>query len=94
MQKDVEQALEHDSELLPLWNGFVEATDVPFVKVLADGEDAEYQFRSPFRPKTFLYYIDVSHNVHSTYGQRSKPLVRKFRQTFHFSSVLCFYLFV
>ena len=28
------------------------------------------------------------------YGQRSKPLVRKFRQTFHFCSVICFYLFV
>ena len=46
MQKDVEMALQHDSELLPLWNGFVEASDVPFVKILADGEDAEYQFRT------------------------------------------------
>ena len=37
--------LPEEKSLLPLWNKFVERGDVPFVKILADGEDAEYQFR-------------------------------------------------
>ena len=44
-QKDVDLALAQKPELLPVWSKFVEQGDVPFVKVLADGEDAEYQFR-------------------------------------------------
>ena len=44
-QKDVETALAKKPELLPIWMKFVEQGDVPFVKILADGEDAEYQFR-------------------------------------------------
>ena len=36
-------------EFLPTWTKFVERGDVPFVKILADGEDAEYQFRRTLR---------------------------------------------
>ena len=32
----------------------VETGDVPFVKILADGEDAEYQFRRALRESTSL----------------------------------------
>ncbi|CAK9053328.1 Hypothetical protein (Fragment), partial [Durusdinium trenchii] len=45
MQKDVETALVEDKHLLPVWAKFVEKGEVPFVKILADGDDAEYQFR-------------------------------------------------
>ena len=45
MQKDVESALAKEPELLPTWTRLVQKGDVPFVKILADGEDAEYQFR-------------------------------------------------
>lgn len=44
-QKDVETALAEKSDLLSVWTQFVQRGDVPFVKILADGEDAEYQFR-------------------------------------------------
>eukprot|EP00435_Cladocopium_sp_Y103_P075303 s223_g56.t1 len=44
-QKDVETALAKKPEFFPIWAKFVEQGDVPFVKILADGEDAEYQFR-------------------------------------------------
>lgn len=50
MQKDVESALAKEPELLPTWTRLVQKGDVPFVKILADGEDAEYQFRPRFRP--------------------------------------------
>lgn len=35
-----------DKHLLPVWAKFVEKGEVPFVKILADGDDAEYQFRT------------------------------------------------
>eukprot|EP00438_Fugacium_kawagutii_P024426 Skav202099 [mRNA] locus=scaffold1980:24708:37417:+ [translate_table: standard] len=44
-QKDVETALAGKSDLLSVWTQFVQRGDLPFVKILADGEDAEYQFR-------------------------------------------------
>lgn len=44
-QKDVETALAKKPEFLPIWMTFVKQGDVPFVKIVADGEDAEYQFR-------------------------------------------------
>lgn len=50
MQKDVESALAKEPDLLPTWTRLVQKGDVPFVKILADGEDAEYQFRPRFRP--------------------------------------------
>ncbi len=50
MQKDVESALAKEPELLPTWTRLVQKGDVPFVKILADGEDAEYQFRPRCRP--------------------------------------------
>lgn len=53
-QKDVETALAQKQEFLPIWTKFVEQGDVPFVKILADGEDAEYQFRRALRESTSL----------------------------------------
>lgn len=44
-QKDVDFALAKKPEFLPIWTSFLKRGDVPFVKILTDGEDAEYQFR-------------------------------------------------
>ncbi|CAE7259190.1 ANKRD50, partial [Symbiodinium microadriaticum] len=43
-QHDVDDALSTSPELLQRWLTCVENGEVPFVKVLSDGEGAEFQF--------------------------------------------------
>ncbi|CAE7383637.1 unnamed protein product [Symbiodinium natans] len=44
-QHDVDVALSSSPELQKRWLTFVERADVPFVKILSDGDAAEFQFR-------------------------------------------------